>query len=99
MLRVEVLTGSRAGHVEDFDEPRFSIGRARDDSLRLDDAGVWDQHVVVERGKDGRFHLQPHKEAVMRLDGAILHETSRMPNGRRTWEMRMKAEAVTVLWG
>lgn len=48
MVALHVLTGSQAGTLHRPSRLPFTIGRATDCSVRLPDAGVWDQHFQVE---------------------------------------------------
>lgn len=47
MVRLKVLSGSRAGAVLDSSSFPIVIGRKPDSSLQLEDAGVWDRHLEI----------------------------------------------------
>lgn len=68
MIRLRILAGQKAGAdllVRNFP---YTIGRARTDSLRLEDAGVWDKHLTVSYDPDEGFLLQHNPRALAMLN-------------------------------
>jgi pSer/pThr/pTyr-binding forkhead associated (FHA) protein len=45
------------------------IGRGAGCGLRLDDAGVWDQHLIVEFDRAAGFSLKTAPDALARVNG------------------------------
>jgi hypothetical protein len=59
------MAGTRwvAGHLP------FSVGRSASDTLRLDDAGVWDGHCRFELRDHTRFALVSSPDALTLING------------------------------
>lgn len=58
----------------------LSIGRNPDCDLRLEGAGVWDQHAVLSLESAEGFRLKACPDAVTRVNGAVVDQT-RLRNG------------------
>lgn len=68
MIRLRILSGQKNGAdllVKDFP---CTIGRARTDNLRLEDAGVWDKHLTVSYDPEQGFLLQHNPKAMAMLN-------------------------------
>jgi len=68
MIQFQILSGSRSGSTNLIQHFPCSIGRATACNLRLEDAGVWDQHLQVELTPDG-FVLHLHSPALGTVNG------------------------------
>ena len=80
MVQLSILSGKQAG--SQWVARRFpvSIGRSAKADLRLDDPGVWDQHLLILlKPKEGYF-LQAEKDALISVNGQPL-ESSLLRNG------------------
>lgn len=74
MLELHVLTGRQAGGVFSLESFPCRIGRAATAELRLDEAGVWEQHLEIElRGADG-IYARLQKPALATVNGAPFEE-------------------------
>lgn len=80
MLRLTILSGSRAGTL--FDSAVFPvvIGRNADASLRLDDAGVWDRHLEISLQQPEGFVLSVNPAALATVNGEPARQ-QRLRNG------------------
>ena len=80
MVQLSILSGKQAG--SQWVARRFPvrIGRSAKADLRLDDPGVWDQHLLILlKPKEGYF-LQAEKDALISVNGQPL-ESSLLRNG------------------
>ncbi|HXR03834.1 MAG TPA: FHA domain-containing protein [Verrucomicrobiae bacterium] len=64
MIQLNVLSGNKAGHQTVARRFPFHIGRAAGNELQLDDAGVWDQHLVLAFQRDSGFTLTAESNAL-----------------------------------
>jgi pSer/pThr/pTyr-binding forkhead associated (FHA) protein len=80
MIQFRILTGAQAGAVQMVDCFPCRIGRASGSEFRLNEPGVWDQHLRLElRLPDGYFLLlQP--PALATVNGESFSEV-RLRNG------------------
>jgi hypothetical protein len=72
MVQLSILSGKQAG--SQWVARRFPvhIGRAAKMDLRLDDPGVWDEHLqILLKPKEGYF-FQAEKDAMISLNGQAL---------------------------
>ena len=58
MVQLRILSGKMAGDVQVVRHFPFRIGRSAEDDLRLDDPGVWDNHLVLGFLKQEGFMLE-----------------------------------------
>jgi len=58
----------------------FQVGRASGAGLRLEDSGVWDQHLTIDLGPNTQFELQTQPGAATYLNGVPV-EKSPLRNG------------------
>jgi pSer/pThr/pTyr-binding forkhead associated (FHA) protein len=63
MVQLRILSGKMAGDLQVVRRFPFRIGRAADNDLRLDEAGVWDNHLTLEFQKKEGFILHTAPEA------------------------------------
>ena len=75
MVQFKILSGKSAG--TELVTRRFPvrIGRAADSSLRLEDAGVWEQHVEVSLQHSEGFTLSAKPNALVTLNGNAVERT------------------------
>jgi len=57
MIQLHILSGKKAGSLAVASHFPFRIGRASENDLSLEDAGIWEQHVTLEFRKKEGFHL------------------------------------------
>ena len=57
MIQLHILSGKKAGSLAVAGHFPFRIGRAPENDLSLEDAGIWEQHVILEFKKKEGFHL------------------------------------------
>ena len=72
MLQLKVLSGKAAG--TNWVARRFPvrIGRAAGSDLRLEEDGIWDQHVQVELDPEAGFIVETFPNALASLNGEPL---------------------------
>jgi pSer/pThr/pTyr-binding forkhead associated (FHA) protein len=63
MIQLRILSGQTAGDTQVVRRFPFRIGRAPENDLRLEAAGVWDQHLTLEFEKSEGFILHTAPEA------------------------------------
>jgi pSer/pThr/pTyr-binding forkhead associated (FHA) protein len=69
MVRLCVLSGGRAGALFDSDVFPVVIGRNRDASLCLEDAGIWVRHLEIVLQKTDGLILNVNPEALATVNG------------------------------
>ncbi len=57
MVQLDILSGKSAGGQTAVRRFPFRIGRAAGNDLRLDDDGIWDQHLILDWEKKEGFWL------------------------------------------
>ena len=80
MIQIKILSGETAGDIQVVRRFPFRIGRAPDNDLRLDAAGVWDRHLTLEFEKAQGFTLHTAAEAFAAVNEQPLTST-RLRNG------------------
>jgi hypothetical protein len=78
MIQLEVLSGKRAGLTWSARRFPVRIGRAAAADLKLEDEGVWDEHLRLELGPDRRFMVSTESHGLASLNGQPL-ERERVP--------------------
>jgi pSer/pThr/pTyr-binding forkhead associated (FHA) protein len=69
MIQLNILSGKKAGDQPVTRRFPFSIGRSAENHLRLEDDGVWDQHLVLEFQKQEGFRLATSANALATVNG------------------------------
>jgi pSer/pThr/pTyr-binding forkhead associated (FHA) protein len=69
MIQLQVLSGKQAGTVSVARRFPFRLGRSATADLRLEDAGVWDQHALLELKLPEGLEIQVHDNAMTTLNG------------------------------
>lgn len=64
MIQLHILSGKKAGSLAVAGHFPFRIGRAPENDLSLEDAGIWEQHVTLEFKKKEGFHLATASNAL-----------------------------------
>jgi hypothetical protein len=80
MVQLSILSGTMAGDVQVVRHFPFCIGRAADNDLCLNDAGIWDYHFMLEFQKAEGFTLQTFEEAFAAVNAAP-QKNARLRNG------------------
>jgi predicted component of type VI protein secretion system len=68
MIQLDVLSGKKAGSQTVVRHFPFHVGRAPENHLKLDDDGVWDQHLSFEF-QSGGFNLAVAPNALVAVNG------------------------------
>ncbi|MSU21650.1 MAG: hypothetical protein EXS30_09680 [Pedosphaera sp.] len=63
MVQLRVLSGARAGEHVGCENFPFTIGRASDSDLVLQDAGIWDRHGKIALSDEGVFQFKVSPDA------------------------------------
>ncbi len=79
MIQFHILSGNQAGHVTEVRRFPFVVGRNDDAGLRLDDPGVWEQHLEVDFERTG-FSFSARGEALALVNGERV-ESGYLRNG------------------
>ena len=80
MIQLRLLSGQTAGETQIVRRFPFRIGRAPENDLRLETAGVWDQHLTLEFQKSEGFILRTAPEAFAAVNEHPL-TSGRLRNG------------------
>ena len=80
MIQLRLLSGQTAGETQIVRRFPFRIGRAPENDLRLETAGVWDQHLTLEFQKSEGFILRTAPEAFAAVNEQPL-TSGRLRNG------------------
>ena len=68
MIQFQILTGKMAGGSWAARHFPVRIGRGAENHLRLEDAGVWDNHLTIEFDPARGFTLQAEAEALVSVN-------------------------------
>jgi len=63
MVQLRILSGSKAGDAQAVRRFPFHIGRAADNDLCLEGAGIWDYHLMLDLRPGEGFALQTFDQA------------------------------------
>ncbi|HEV2692514.1 MAG TPA: FHA domain-containing protein [Verrucomicrobiae bacterium] len=63
MIQLRILSGKMAGEIVFVRHFPFRIGRASDNELRLEDDGIWDNHLAIWFEKQDGFVLTTAPDA------------------------------------
>lgn len=80
MVQLRILSGQMAGNLQVVRRFPFSIGRAADNDLCLDAAGIWNYHFMLEFKQNEGFTLQTFEEAFATVNDAP-QKSARLRNG------------------
>lgn len=80
MIQLQILSGKMAGSTQAVRRFPFRIGRAAGCELRLEEAGVWDQHWTLSFQKRDGYYLETAPDAFVTVNDQ--RQTSvRLANG------------------
>ena len=74
MVQLQVISGKMAGSVHAARHFPFNIGRARNADLRLEEPGVWEEHLRLSLVPGEGFVLQARPPALAALNGQPFDE-------------------------
>lgn len=80
MVQLRILSGQMAGDVQVVRRFPFCIGRAADNDLCLNEAGIWDYHFMLEFQKKEGFTLQTIEAAFAAVNDQP-QKSTRLRNG------------------
>jgi pSer/pThr/pTyr-binding forkhead associated (FHA) protein len=80
MIQLRILSGQTAGDTQVVRRFPFRIGRAPENDLRLEAAGVWDQHLTLKFEKSEGFVLNTAPDAFAAVNEQPL-TSARLRNG------------------
>jgi hypothetical protein len=63
MVQLRILSGPQAGGFQAVRRFPFHVGRAADNDLSLDAAGIWDYHFMLDLRSEEGFTMQTFDEA------------------------------------
>lgn len=69
MVQLAILSGKTAGSVLTARRFPFSIGRATDSNLQLQEDGVWDRHAVLALESNKGFSIRAEENAYLAVNG------------------------------
>jgi len=68
MVQLNILSGPQAGGFQAVRRFPFHVGRAPDNDLCLDTAGIWDYHFMLELRRNEGFFIQTFDEAFIAVN-------------------------------
>jgi len=80
MIQLKIISGSTADAIQVVRRFPFHIGRAPENDLRLEAAGVWDNHLTLEFQKSEGFVLHTAPDAFAAINEQPL-ASARLRNG------------------
>jgi pSer/pThr/pTyr-binding forkhead associated (FHA) protein len=80
MVQLKILSGSRKGAAHLAQEFPCVIGRAAGSQLRLEEAGIWEQHLKLALVYPDGFQLEVQPGAIASVNGQPCQQT-RLRNG------------------
>jgi len=75
VVQLQILNGAKAGTRWVAGHLPFSVGRSAEDTLRLEDAGVWERHCRIELREDHHAALVAALEALTAVNGQPAQDT------------------------
>jgi predicted component of type VI protein secretion system len=81
VIQLQIISGKQAGSEIVARRFPFVIGRGAEAGLRLDDAGVWDQHVEIAFEKREGFFFSVQPSATLLVNGEQQVESGKLRNG------------------
>lgn len=75
MIQLHILSGKKAGSHTVARHFPFRLGRAVENELRLEDDGVWDQHLTFEFEPKLGFKLATASAALVTVNGEPVQNT------------------------
>jgi predicted component of type VI protein secretion system len=80
MIQLDILSGKKAGDRAAVRHFPFSVGRATQNHLQLEDDGVWDQHLTFDFQKEEGFTVATAANALAAVNNEPV-QTARLRNG------------------
>jgi pSer/pThr/pTyr-binding forkhead associated (FHA) protein len=80
MLQFRAIAGTRQATVWEAETFPLQIGRSAGAAIRLEEAGVWDEHAEVDFDVEEGFLLNGHAGALLRVNGEPVAQV-RLRNG------------------
>ena len=74
MVQLNILTGKKAGTQWVARRFPFHVGRSPQDSLVLDDPGIWERHLAIELRSGEGVYLTASGEALTSINGQVTPE-------------------------
>ncbi len=68
MVQLKILSGKKAGSLWDARRFPVRIGRSATADLRVEEPGVWDEHLTMNLNADG-FMVETHANALASVNG------------------------------
>lgn len=69
MVQLKILSGKMAGHECVARRLPFQVGRGTGAGLRLEDPGVWDQHLIIKLVEGSQLQIETQQGAVASVNG------------------------------
>ena len=69
MVQLKILSGNKAGSSWDARHFPVRIGRSAESHLRLEEVGVWDDHLKLSQHVAEGFVLETHANALASING------------------------------
>ena len=80
MIQLQILSGKLAGHDVVVRQFPFRVGRGAEAQLRIEEAGVWENHLAIDFQAGEGFAFIAQDSALTRLNGAKV-ESGILRNG------------------
>ncbi len=82
MVQIKILSGKKAGSFWDARHFPVRIGRSPDSDLRIEEAGVWDDHIRLILDASAGFLVETHANALASVNGQSI-QNAPLRNGDR----------------
>ena len=82
MLQIKVLSGKMAGTSTVARRFPFHVGRSADSDLRMEEPGVWENHLEIQFEPENGFTATPLGDALITVNGQGV-QRKRVCNGDR----------------
>jgi len=81
LAQLQFLTGQPRRHYIWPGEFPIRLGRSSDCALRIEEEGVWDNHVEIELDNENRFHLRRISDASVMVNDEPMEDEQPLANG------------------
>jgi hypothetical protein len=74
MVQLSFLSGKNAGGHCDVRHFPFVVGRASDADYRIEEEGIWDQHLRISKHPEEGFVLSVQPDAIASVNGQLVQQ-------------------------
>ena len=81
LAQLQFLTGQPRRHYIWHEQFPVSLGRSSEAGLRIEEEGVWENHVAIELDGEDRFRLKRVSDAGVMVNGEPMADDQSLANG------------------